>query len=63
MSWIGGQELLLDEVLGVDEVTARIEAVTLDDLRRLGAELPHPDAATLAAVGPFDGPAPFDGLF
>ena len=62
-AWIGGQELLLDEVLGVDEVTARIEAVTLDDLRRLGAELPHPGAATLAAVGPFDGPAPFDGLF
>lgn len=62
-AWIGGQELLLDEVLDVDEAAARIEAVTLDDLRRLGEELPRPGAATLAAVGPFDGPAAFDGLF
>ena len=61
-SWIGGQELVLDEVLTVDEVAAQIDAVTLDDLRRVGGELLRGEAATIAAVGPFAGGAPFAGV-
>ena len=54
-AWIGGQELVLEEVLTVDEVVAMIEAVTLDDLRRVGRDLLQAEAATIAAVGAIRG--------
>ena len=60
--WIGSQELLLNEVLTVDEVVARIDAVTLDDVLRLGRELLQPARAVLAAVGPFEDDQSFTGL-
>ncbi len=60
--WMGGQELLLGEMLTVDEVVARIDAVTRDDLARVGAELLRPSAAALAAVGPFEDDQAFAGL-
>jgi len=60
--WVGSQELLTDEILTVDEVVARIDAVTLDDVLRVGRELLQPSLATLAAVGPFDDGHPFEGL-
>ena len=61
--WLGSQELLLGEILTVDEVVARIDAVTRDDVLRVGREHLQPALATLAAVGPFDGAGTFDGLF
>ncbi len=61
-AWIGGQELVLEEVLTVDEVVAMIEAVTLDDLRRVGRDLLQAEAATIAAVGPFEDDAVFAGV-
>ncbi len=61
-AWLGGQELVLDEILTVDEVVALIEAVTLDDLRRVGGELLRGEHATIAAVGPFEDTAPFAGI-
>lgn len=60
--WIGSQALLLGEVLTVDEVVARITAVTLDDVVRVGRELLQPSRAVLAAVGPFKKSDPFAGL-
>ena len=39
MSRIGKSELVYDELLSVDEVLARIEAVTPDDVREVGAEV------------------------
>jgi predicted Zn-dependent peptidase len=60
--WLGSQELLLDRVLTVDQVVERIEAVTLDDVRRVGAALLQPSSAILAAVGPFEDDAAFAGL-
>jgi predicted Zn-dependent peptidase len=60
--WIGSQELLLDEVLSVDEVVARIDAVTRDDLLRAGNELLQPSRAALAVVGPYPDRAEFEGL-
>jgi predicted Zn-dependent peptidase len=60
--WLGSQELLLGEILTVDEVVARIDAVTRDDLLRVGHQYLQPSLATLAAVGPFDGSGTFDGL-
>ena len=61
--WLGSQELLLNEVLTVDEVVAKIDAVTKDDILRIGNQLLQPSHARLAAVGPFDGHATFGGLF
>jgi len=60
--WQGSQLLLRDEVLSVDEVVAALDRVTIDDIRRVGTTYLRPELATLAAVGPFDGEATFDGL-
>jgi predicted Zn-dependent peptidase len=53
MSRLGKSELVQGELLGVDEVLAHIEAVTLDDVRAVAADLLAAPLA-LAAVGPFD---------
>jgi predicted Zn-dependent peptidase len=60
--WLGSQELLLDRILTVDEVVEKIEAVTLDDVIRVGRQILDPRRATLAAVGPFPDDAVFAGL-
>lgn len=60
--WIGSQELLLGEILTVDEVIAKIDGVTPDDVRRVAARIFDRSGATLAAVGPFEDDAPFTGL-
>jgi predicted Zn-dependent peptidase len=60
--WIGSQELLLDEILTVDEVVARLDAVTRDDLLRVGRQILTPANATMAIVGPFGEGAGFSGI-
>ncbi len=51
--WLGSQELLLNEILTMDDVCARIDTVTCDDVVRVGRALLQPSMASLAAVGPF----------
>ncbi len=58
MSRLGKSELVYDRLLGVDEVLARIEAVTVDDVRAVAAEL-FTVAPTLALVSPHDDPSRF----
>jgi predicted Zn-dependent peptidase len=53
MGRIGAAQLLYHEVVSVDEVLARIESVTLDDVREVAAELAAAPR-TLSVVGPFD---------
>jgi predicted Zn-dependent peptidase len=53
MSRIGGSVLLHGEVLTIDEVVARIEAVTLEEIRELAAPT-LAEERVLAVVGPFD---------
>ena len=60
--WLGSQELLLGEVQSVDDVVARIDAVTRDDVLRVGRELLRPVLAALAVVGPFADSGTFEGL-
>jgi predicted Zn-dependent peptidase len=56
MSRIGRAQLVHGEVLPVEEVLARIEAVTPDDVRRVGERvLGNP--RVLAVVGPFEASA------
>jgi predicted Zn-dependent peptidase len=53
MGRIGAGLLLHGEVLTIDEVVARVEAVTLDEVRAVAAELVAAPR-TLSVVGPFD---------
>jgi len=53
MSRLGKAELVYGELMAVDEVLARIDAVTLDDVRLLAHELLRQPMA-LAAIGPYD---------
>lgn len=61
-SWMGGQELLLGSVLGVDEVVESIEAVTTDDLKRVAGELLITEKLNMVVVGPSRGAARFQRL-
>lgn len=60
--WIGSQELLLGNVMTVDDVVERIDAVTIDDVLRVGREILNPARAVIAAVGPFEGDKDFTGI-
>lgn len=50
--WLGGQELLLSKVNSIDDAIAEMEAVTLEDLQRVGRELVG-ERLHLAVVGPY----------
>ena len=58
MGRIAKADLLDGELLSIDEVIRRINAVTLDDVRELAGELLAATPA-LAVVGPFDDPDRF----
>ena len=54
-SWVGSQELIYGEILTPEEVTAKIEAVTNEEVHELSKELFRSDLLSLALIGPFDG--------
>ena len=53
MDWLGRDELLYGELMSVDEDLARNEAVTMDGVRSVAADILS-QPMTTAAVGPFD---------
>ena len=53
-AWLGSQELLTGEVLTVDEVVKRVDAVTSEDLQRVAQEFFRPGRLNLAVIGPFE---------
>jgi predicted Zn-dependent peptidase len=53
MSRIAKGELLYDEIPSIDDIIARIDAVTSDDISALAGEL-LTEPPTYAAIGPFD---------
>src|SRR5262249_8444408 len=55
MSHLGGALLHEMPILSVDEVIERVDAVTLEDLRALAAELFAPEGLSIACVGPDEG--------
>jgi predicted Zn-dependent peptidase len=59
MARVAKAELLHGELVGLDELLRRVDAVTVDDVRALAVELLSADP-TLAVVGPFDDPSRFD---
>ncbi|MGH3094767.1 MAG: M16 family metallopeptidase [Streptosporangiales bacterium] len=60
MSRLGKSELVYGELLSVDDLVARVDAVTLDDVRQVATDLLS-GALTLAVVGPFDEDRDFAG--
>jgi predicted Zn-dependent peptidase len=50
--WLGGQEMLMGEILSPDEVVSRLDRVTPDDLTRVARQLLRSDNLNLAVVGP-----------
>ena len=51
--WMGAQQTLLGTVRTVDEVVEKMDAVIIDDIRRVAATLIRQEVLNLAVVGPF----------
>ena len=52
-NFVGVEELLTGQPLTVDEVFAKIDAVTAEDLAAVARELMRPEKLNLAMIGPF----------
>lgn len=50
--WFGGQEALTSKILTVDDVVAKMEAVTVEDVSRVANELFKTELLRMAVVGP-----------
>lgn len=59
MARLAKAELVYGDLPGVDELLARIDAVTLDEVREVAAAVLS-GTPTLAVVGPFDDPSRFE---
>jgi predicted Zn-dependent peptidase len=60
--WLGAQELLTKRILTPDEIITLVEAVTIEDLKRVGRELFTGEKLNLAIVGPVKKEKPLTGL-
>jgi predicted Zn-dependent peptidase len=61
-AWIGSQEATYGEIKTPEEVMAKIEAVTVEDVQELARELFRPERLNLALIGPYEDPKPFAAL-
>ncbi|MCI0774111.1 MAG: insulinase family protein [Chloroflexi bacterium] len=59
-SFLGIQELLRNKVESVDAVIAKIDAVTMDDIKRVANRIINPEKLALAIVGPFEDSSRFE---
>jgi predicted Zn-dependent peptidase len=50
--WLGGQEILLNSILSLDEIIAIIDSINADQLKNIARELISQDKVRLAIVGP-----------
>jgi predicted Zn-dependent peptidase len=51
-AWLGAQELLINRIFTADEVISLVEAVTIEDLKRVAQQLLTSEKLNLAIVGP-----------
>jgi predicted Zn-dependent peptidase len=61
-SWTGAQDLLRNSIMTVEEVVGFIDAVTIEDLRRVANQLFVKDRLRLAIVGPYRSEGRFASL-
>jgi len=62
-SWLGMQEILKEEVLTPEQVFAKIEAVSAEDLARVARDVFTPAKLNLALIGPFKKEEKFEKIF
>ena len=60
--WMGGQEILTERILGVEQVESIIDAVTAEELNQLAQELIVNNQLRLAVVGPVADYEPLEEL-
>jgi predicted Zn-dependent peptidase len=60
--WIGSQEATYGEIKTPEEVMAKIEAVTAEQVQALARELFRPERLNLALIGPYEDTRPFAAL-
>ncbi|MEE8619317.1 MAG: insulinase family protein, partial [Dehalococcoidales bacterium] len=60
--WMGGQEILTDRILNIEQVESIIDAVTADELNQLAQELIVDSQLRLAVVGPITNDEPLQEL-
>lgn len=53
MSRLGRSDLVHGEILSIDELLARLESVTAEDVARVARELLRPEGRVLTVIGPF----------
>jgi predicted Zn-dependent peptidase len=61
-AWLGAQELLTSRILTTDEVISLVEAITIEDLKRVAQQLLTSEKLNLAIVGPVKGKKPLARL-
>ena len=61
-SFVGSEEMITGKPLTVEEVFAKIEALTAQDLCEVAQEIIRPERLNLAMIGPFVDTAPFEKL-
>lgn len=54
MTRLGKSEVVGGEILTIDEIIARVDAVTVDDVATVAKDLLQPESRILTAIGPFD---------
>ena len=59
-TWVGGQELFDQELLTVDQVMEKLDAVTVAEVQAMAQRLFVTEKLSLAIVGPFKDEAAFD---
>ena len=52
-SWVGSQEATYGEIMTPEQVMEKIDAVTVEDVQQLSAEILRDDRFNLALIGPF----------
>ena len=60
--WMGGQEILTEHILSVDQIISIIDDITTDDLKQIAEELIVDSQLRLAVVGPITKDEPLEEL-
>lgn len=58
-AWLGSNEMIYGDVPSPEEITAKIDAVTVADVQTLARDLFTPERYSLAVVGPYEDEARF----
>jgi predicted Zn-dependent peptidase len=60
--WLGGQEMLLNHILSIEEIVSIIDSIDIDQLHKIARELISVDKVRLAVVGPVSDSRPLKKL-